>query len=357
MARTACRAEEGGVMKNASFAAAAALAVAAAMVLGCFAASAYAIPITPGLLAMNHADSANTPSFFFGNDPYTVMTSPMIGAYPQIALGPFWGWYNQDVSERNPTFETDSHTGPVSLDYLAYSFDGSAPTSITTLLPHTFSAQGMYTFDATGTYSAVSYEASDTIGIDRTDPVTNSNLVPVYDDSAVITLAATDTLSGPSWTDWRLDGASTCATECATGIPSVIVLSHQVVVSTPGWHTLRWFSIDNAGNFENTHLASFLVNPGGYTPILGRPSVAVRRRHTAIFAGSVTPATTSKTVTLNVWRKSGKSFKRFATYSVQAPKYASAYALAKYIAKGGTYRVYGAEGAGTSVWSKNFTIK
>lgn len=344
-------------MKNAFLSAATALVAAAAMVLGCLAASAYAGPATPGHLVMNHAISANSPSTFFGNDPNTVMTSPMIAAYPQIAVGPFWGWYNQDVIERNPTFETDVYTGPVSLDYLALSFDGSAPTSITSLLPYTVSAQGIYTFDATGTYSAVSYEGSDTIGIDKTDPVTTSNLVPVYDDSAVITLAATDTLSGPSWTDWRLDGASTCATECAVGIPSVIVLSHQVAVSTPGWHTLRWFSIDNAGNFENTHLASFLINASGYTPVLGRPSVAVRAKQTAVFAGSVTPGATNKTVALTVQRRSGKSFKPFATYFVSVPKYANAYGLSKHISKAGVYQVKAAEGMGASVWSKSFTIK
>lgn len=327
------------------------LAIVVSVVLGCMAGVAYAVPPSLAWLPLM-IGSPGSGSSYSRNTRDIAQTSPVQGTYPQIGGSYWYGWYNQDVSLTGIVFETPGYVG-IPLSHLAYSYNGSAYTSITASPLRTFSAEGIYAFDATGTLSAVSYEGTGSMGIDKTRPSSSSNMVPVYDNSAVITITATDTLSGPQFIVYSLDGAS----DYATDTPDLNTLSGDVFVHAAGWHTLRWFTIDNAGNFEHSHQVSFLINASGYTPVLGKPHVSVRKGHTATFTGSVTPGATNKMVALTLQRKSGKSFKPFATYSVKVPKYASAYAIVKYITKAGTYHVKAAEGAGASVWSKNFTIK
>jgi hypothetical protein len=239
------------------------------------------------------------------------------------------------------------------VSYLAYGLNGSALTSITASPKRTFSAEGVYSFDATGSLAGTSYEGTSTFGIDKTRPVSSSDVVPVYDGTATVTITDTDALSGPEYILYSLDGASDFATPTATP-ETTQDFSVSAVTTTPGRHALTWYSVDNAGNQERWHETSFVVNAVGYKPVLGKPKVSVHKR-TVVFGGSVTAATARKIVTLTVQRLSGKT--SVATYSVWAPKYASAYALSKYINKAGTYRVRATEGSGLSAWSNNFKIK
>jgi hypothetical protein len=133
-------------------------------------------------------------------------------------------------------------------------------------------------------------------------------------------------------------------------------LSAEVVVTAPGRHTLSWFTVDNAGNFEHTHSTTFAVNQTGYVPVLGKPRISARNR-TATFTGSVTAATTRMTVSVAVRRLSGGVWRPFATYSVSVPRYASSYSLSKRISRAGACRVRASEGAGATTWSKGFRIR
>jgi hypothetical protein len=334
-------------MKNRSLCVMLVLTVAAAAVLACTATVAYAAPPSPAILGLNVYAPGN--GSWFGNQ--YPGTSPLIATYPQIMSSGWRGWYNQGASFlTTPTFLTQSYQ-PIPLSYLGYSYNGSAFTSITATPHRAFWNDGIYSFDATGALVLSSYEGTASFGIDSARPTSTSNVLPVYDTTATIAITASDTASGPEYIVFSFDGAPDYA--YALSNPNALNLNFWVLISGP--HTLRWFTIDNAGNHEYTHMASFVVNATGYVPVLGKPKVSVKKK-VATFTGSVTPAATSRTVVLTVQRKSGK-WKGFATYSVTVPKYAGTYALKKSISKKGTYQVKAAEGTGASVWSKGFAIK
>ena len=84
---------------------------------------------------------------------------------------------------------------------------------------------------------------------DSIAPTTTSNAVATYNNSATITLSATDNAggSGVATTYYRVDGGTQTA-------------GTSVTVSTSGSHTLEFWSVDVAGNIETPHkTASFTV--------------------------------------------------------------------------------------------------
>lgn len=281
-------------------------------------------------------------------------------------------WFNQDVRiVETPEIYPYESTSTVSLDYFGYSRDGSAFTSITASPERTFSKEGIYGFEATGSNAVgTAYEASASIGIDRTRPTSRSNLVPVYTGSAKITIKASDALSGPEFLLYTLDGASqkcvprqdfkdmylfaSLAVRPRPDLTSPFDV--QVNVTTPGVHKLSWFVVDNAGNHERWHDTTFRVNAIGYVPVLGKPTAYVRG-HKATFRGTLTPAARPRPAKLTLQRKSGNRWVAFKTYSWWIPKYAGTYSLRKTVSKKGVYRVKVAEGKGVSRWSKEFRVK
>jgi uncharacterized protein YkwD len=92
---------------------------------------------------------------------------------------------------------------------------------------------------------------------DTTPPVTTSDARVVYVHSAAIHLTATDSGSSVAATYWSLDGSATVTGTTAS-------------VNTTGTHTLRFWSVDSAGNTEtvdahNTVQFSVLDGP---TPVM-----------------------------------------------------------------------------------------
>lgn len=85
-----------------------------------------------------------------------------------------------------------------------------------------------------------------TIRLDTTPPVTSSNAVSSYVGTATVTLSATDTLSGVSKTEYRIDGGEWTA-------------GASVSIEAVGRHLLEWKSLDAAGNAEETRSATFTV--------------------------------------------------------------------------------------------------
>lgn len=264
-------------------------------------------------------------------------------------------WANRAIAiDGTPTIAAEGTDTLVPMSYFGYSFNGSEFTSITESPMRAFSEEGIYSFEASGSLESTSYEATTGpyFGIDRTRPTSTSDLAPVYDSVATITITATDTLSGPGDIVYSVDGDADYAQQKS----HADTLSAEVVVTAPGGHTLSWFTVDNAGNFEHTHSTTFAVNQTGYVPVLGKPRISLRNR-VATFAGSVTAATARKTVSLTVRRLSGGVWRPFATYSVSVPRYTSSYSLSKRISKAGAYRVRASEDAGVSSWSKGFRIR
>jgi putative cell wall-binding protein len=129
--------------------------------------------------------------------------------------------------------------------------DGVGPTAGTSVFTdvagdHTLE---FYSVDVAGNREGTStalFNVSEAPVTDTTPPVTTSDNLGAYVESATITLSATDDDSGVFMTFWRLgDDALTVGTE--------------VHVSEYGEYKLDFFSVDNVGNVEETNTAHFSV--------------------------------------------------------------------------------------------------
>ncbi len=105
--------------------------------------------------------------------------------------------------------------------------------------------------DAYGSWSGASHRR---IRVDVDAPATAASVSSVYESSASIALVPNDVGSGVASTWWSLDG---CAARSGTA----------VAVDVLGAHTLRFGSVDAAGNAEATKTAAFeVVRPAGSVP-------------------------------------------------------------------------------------------
>ncbi|MGA2170762.1 MAG: protease pro-enzyme activation domain-containing protein, partial [Terracidiphilus sp.] len=107
-----------------------------------------------------------------------------------------------------------------------------------------------FTEDNAGNFSTEPYIW---VSIDLTPPVTTATLTGTkvgadYDPSATVTLSATDTGgSGVANTYYQLDGGAT------------ITYSAPFTVSTGGSHSVKYWSVDSAGNIETKKTVAFTV--------------------------------------------------------------------------------------------------
>ncbi|MDO8916095.1 MAG: chitobiase/beta-hexosaminidase C-terminal domain-containing protein, partial [Coriobacteriia bacterium] len=156
-------------------------------------------------------------------------------------------------SNANPAWTTQPVTVTLTgadvvsgLAAISYSTNGGAPTT-PYLAGVSITNEGTTTlrFRATDR-SGNATESASMIRIDRVAPVTTSNAVSSYINTASITLNATDAGSGVASTMWRIDGGAWTA---------------GTVVSTTavGAHTVEWYSSDAVGNVEATIASQFTV--------------------------------------------------------------------------------------------------
>ncbi|MDP2183177.1 MAG: chitobiase/beta-hexosaminidase C-terminal domain-containing protein [Actinomycetota bacterium] len=126
-----------------------------------------------------------------------------------------------------------------------WSISGLAETTHTVTIAWT----GTKNVSSTGT--RINIDAIDLVGtltapLDTTPPTTTAAAKATYADSATITLTATDVNSGVAHTKWRLNSGSwqtgTTASTTATGT-----------------YSLEYYSVDKAGNVEQTRSVSFVV--------------------------------------------------------------------------------------------------
>jgi hypothetical protein len=271
-------------------------------------------------------------------------------------FGATGSWTNQDFSiVGTPTVWVSGYRD---FDTLGYQFNDGPVVDITTdWKTQKFSTEGTYRFDAVLTTGGVTYESSNTVlGLDKHRPYSWTSAVPVYDSPAVITITASDTLSGAAFVAYNLDGAQDYNSSY-TPFVGAGSLTTTVTVTTPGKHTLKWFTVDRAGNHEYTHQVAFQVNAPGYTPRLSKPYLGVRSHDYVRISGSVTKAATARNLYVRVQRKVAGVWMPYAVFKVKMPKYVGSYSIKKWIGKDGTYRVVATEGAGTSSASRSVTIR
>jgi hypothetical protein len=255
-------------------------------------------------------------------------------------------WFNHDFTV-TPYFFDGSLPSTLPVDEASYVKNGGEAHEFAGSL--VVSAPGVYSIDATSVVEIASVETTFTgeigvFGLDKTDPVSTSNAVPVYDVSAAITITATDTLSGAEFIAYKLDGGPYLQAPDEYGVVSA------TVVAGVGTHTLTWVAYDNAGNTDQ-HMASFTVLPAGYVPMLSKPAVKKLSASRFSFKGTVTPAATAKTVTVVVQRKSKGVYRPYRTFTVPVAAYAGSYSLNGSVGRHATYRAKATQGSGSGGWT------
>jgi len=169
-----------------------------------------------------------------------------------------YGWYDQPVTVTlHANDPGGSDASGIKATYYAL---GSAcnPSLISLCLAYTgpfaVSQQGesffsYFTEDKAGNFSSV-----DTVkvNLDDTPPVTTSAVTGIFNGGAyvsalTITLKATDNLSGVDVISYFVDGGAWTT------------YGGPFTVSTPGVHTLKYYSTDRAGNAESAHTLSFTI--------------------------------------------------------------------------------------------------
>jgi hypothetical protein len=231
------------------------------------------------------------------------------------------GWYNAAVSV--PYTTSDATSGVASAtpgSPLSISAEGSAVTGSVTV---TDTAGNAATF------------TSPAFKIDRTAPVTTGSA-----SGATVTLSATDSLSGVAHTYYTIDSGAQQT------------YSSAFTVTGSGSHTVKYWSVDAAGNTEASHTLSVTVGNVTVTPSVASGSsnswseedlkfsstqtitalsisITVQRSpgaaaysgaYTNFPGGSVTMSntTTANTIVYTYTLKSGKTLSANTAYSVAA---------------------------------------
>ena len=164
--------------------------------------------------------------------------------------------------------------------------------------PFTISAQGQhyvwyFTEDNAGNFSNETYQY---ISIDTTPPVTTAGLSgtvyngSVYDTAVGVTLSATDNLSGVAKTYYSVDGGAT-----ATYSGSAFT------VSALGSHTVKYWSVDGAGNTETPTTVSFSIHSPTTAKLTATPSPSVFGQSVKMTATITATLSGTPTGTVQFW--------------------------------------------------------
>ncbi len=116
--------------------------------------------------------------------------------------------------------------------------------------PITISSEGTTTIDYWSSDASGNVEATNTasVHIDKTPPATSSDATAGYVSPALVSLSASDSVSGVAGTFFSVDGGSWQS-------------GRAVTVYNNGAHSLSYFSVDLAGNREPTQTVTFDVVP------------------------------------------------------------------------------------------------
>lgn len=150
---------------------------------------------------------------------------------------------------------------------------------------------GTYTYTVTATFPTFSAKsaASNSVIIDTTAPVTSDNTASIGNSwkstDVTVTLSASDNSSGVAKTYYTTNG-TTPTTTSAQGT--------SVTLSNEGVYTIKYFSIDNAGNAEAVKTAATQVRIDKTAPVaaVSYPTPATYRNASwsGIFSGTATDA-------------------------------------------------------------------
>ena len=189
-------------------------------------------------------------------------------------IEPVSTWWNTSVAVTlTPTDPGGANASGIYKTYYGVDSPGCVPGSAGSCsvytAPFTISAQGAHTVeywtqDVAGNTST---QASEPVKIDLTPPATTASLSGTlshgnYYSNVQVALTASDTLSGVQSTLYEVDGAATPSTYTGSAFSVTGVASHSV----------KYWSVDNAGNTETVHTVSFTIT--GLPATMTSPSAA-----------------------------------------------------------------------------------
>lgn len=208
--------------------------------------------VTPNVGRGTTLDDISVTGFKYG--PVNNLSASATGSGIQLSWGtPNKATNDQSADSRTITYrvwrkpasggdwiELTSNTSRVA--GLAYT-DSTVASGVS----YTYAVQAWDTGIGTGYGSYVTANGTLT---DTTAPNVTSNAVANYNNSAAITITATDSGTGVKEIRYTIDGGPT----------QVVVSSTAVVnVTSAGAHTLRYWAIDNAANVSTTKIANFTI--------------------------------------------------------------------------------------------------
>ncbi|MGA2050493.1 MAG: protease pro-enzyme activation domain-containing protein [Terracidiphilus sp.] len=226
--------------------------------------------------------------------------APTIGISNNPVL-PASGWWNGSVAVTlTATDPGGSNASGIYKTYYAINrFCNSASLGSCSVYsgPVTISAQGYnyiwyFTEDNAGNFSTETYEYVD---IDTTPPVTTGTLSGtlssgIYDTAVGVTLSATDNLSGVAHTYYSLDGGATTTYS-----------GSAFTVSALGSHTVKYWSVDVAGNTETPTTVSFSIHSPTTAALTATPNPSVIGQSVKMTATITATLSGTPTGTVQFW--------------------------------------------------------
>ncbi|MFY0528498.1 chitobiase/beta-hexosaminidase C-terminal domain-containing protein [Archangium gephyra] len=201
--------------------------------------------------------TANTTLKFFsvdaaGNEETVRSESYVIDAVkPTVAAAPAGGFYN---SARDVTLTCTDNASGSGCDAIHYTTDGSTPdtSSATYSAPITISADTTLKFMAVDTVGNVSTVQTEVYTFDTEAPATTATPAGgTYRTRQNITLACADTgASGCAATYYTLDGST----------PTTGSTRYTAAISLSADTTLKFFSVDTAGNAEAARTETYVID-------------------------------------------------------------------------------------------------
>lgn len=217
---------------------------------------------------------------------------------PSIASPPNnQGWYNVPVTLKftswDPGGAKASGVGLVSYGINDQCSKLLPQSCLVYKTPLQFTKDGVYTVrfyaeDKAGNFSSAYQQP---VNVDQTPPVTTATLSGTlsgtnYTSAVSITIAATDNLSRVKNTYYELDGGAQTTYNGATSKPT------PILVSALGSHTLKYWSIDNAGNTEAAKMQAFTLANGTVTTLTVSPNPAADGQNVILSAAVTSSAGT-----------------------------------------------------------------
>ena len=158
-----------------------------------------------------------------------------------------------------------------------YTLDGSNPIVSPTVIlyngPFTIVNDGIttVTFYSRNTHGVANFNQTKYVKIDKVAPITSLNISfdpdgnnSWYKSLPVITLSATDTISGVNKIFYSWDGGS------------FVEYTTQLTIPSEGIHTLQYYSNDNASNIDDVHSKEFRYDNISPTTAVDIPSGTIK---------------------------------------------------------------------------------